>query len=194
MSKQHKKFLNDKILPVVLIAAAAIGTFAILGPPLGAENQVVPLWGKDFSKMCIWHSDTNSSGDEIVYADEYHWDTIAMKGFVRSDGETAYNIVHNVWKYDGFHLFLNVQPTTAGCSILVAFNFSLLDSTYQALRDSSEGTAIKKTYDFSAYFDNDSLDFLPELSIDVIVGDTITNDTEEFDRRFLVGGAIMGKN
>jgi len=163
-----------------------------------AENKRLPLWGNYDTRLLTWHSDTNSSGNEIVHADNYHWDTLAMSGFLRSDG-VANNAMlfdgpqRNVWQFDGFKLYLKIPATSAGCSTRVHFNIGTDDTMYSTLHDSAVG-AIEKVYNFLDYYDTDTMGFFERFEIELIVGDTITNDTQEFDRTIEVRGALFGKD
>lgn len=191
----------------LLVAILIFGSFVALSlvADVVAENVKLPLWGNYDKRLCVWHSDTNSSGDEIVHADDYHWDTISLMGFQRSDGIADQEIVfdgaqRNVWQFDGFKVRLFVGATTPGCSIRVHFNIGTGGTggtMYATLHDSTEGSAIDGIYDFTFYndgLDNDSLGYLERLEIDLIYGDTITNDEAEFDRTFEVRGALYGKD
>jgi hypothetical protein len=185
---------KDKLAGVVMLAM-------VLGLVLfgqydraTAENKRLPLWGALDQQTLIWHSDTNTSGNEIVHADDYHWDTLAMKGFVRSDGIASREITFlDVWQFDGFKLYLKIPATSAGCSTRVHFNIGSDDTLYCTLHDSAVG-AIEKIYNFFDYYDSDSLGFMDRFEVEIIVGDTITNDTEEFDRKIAVRGALFGKD
>jgi hypothetical protein len=177
------------------IAIALFVAIAITGffDQADAENKVLPLWGNDYGKWCIWHSDTNGSGNEIVHADDYHWDTIAQANYSRSDGQTSRAITFNPWLYDGGKLYLKVTAASAGCSTRVHILMGTDDSTYIAIKDSVAGE-LEKIYDLTAYYDTDSLIFMDHMDVRVVVGDTITNDTAEFDRKCMVSGRLFGKD
>jgi hypothetical protein len=178
---------------VALFVVCALVIFGQYDMATG-ENRRVPLWGFSDGMDLIWHSDTNTSGDEIVHADDYHWDTLAMHGFARSDGVTSREIsFRDVWQYDGFKIYLKIPATSAGCSTRVHFRIGTTDSIYATLHDSAVG-AIEKIYNFFDYYDSDSMGFMDKFEIDLILGDTITNDTEEFDRTIHVRGALFGKD
>ncbi len=202
-SKKGSRWPLASLVLVFLSLAAAIVVLEYQHAQ--AENERLPLWGNYDNRVCIWHSDTNSSGDEIVHADDYHWDTISLVGFQRTDGVTDQPMVYdgrerNVWQFDGFKLWLKVGATSPGCSIRVHFNIGTggADGTmYSTLHDSTEGSAIDGIYDFTFYsdgFDADTLGLLERFTIDLIYGDTITNDTKEFNRTFEVRGALYGKD
>ena len=185
-----------------IVAGLVIAGFLIfsLFDHATAENKRLPLWGNYDTRFLTWHSDTNSSGDEIVHADDYHWDTLAMLGFMRTDGITDQQMIfagpqRNVWQFDGFKLYLKigVAASMVGCSTRVHFNIGTDDTMYSTLHDSAVG-AIEKVYNFLDYYDTDTMGFMDRFEIDLIVGDTITNDTEEFDRTIEVRGALFGKD
>ncbi len=179
-----------------IVAAVVIGSLIIFSQfdTATAENKRLPLWGNYDTRFVTWHSDTNSSGNEIVHANNYHWDTIAMQGFARSDGVAGQEIIFgNVWQFDGFKVYLKIPATSPGCSLRVHFNIGTDDTMYSTLHDSAVG-AIEKIYDFFDYYDSDSLGLLDRFEITLIVGDTITNDEAEFDRSILIRGALFGKD
>lgn len=187
-----KRFLKAMVFCGVLLVVGLASVQAM------AENKRLPLWGNYDTRLLTWHSDTNSSGNEIVHADNYHWDTLAMSGFLRSDG-VANNAMlfdgpqRNVWQFDGFKLYLKIPATSAGCSTRVHFNIGTDDTMYSTLHDSAVG-AIEKVYNFLDYYDTDTMGFFERFEIELIVGDTITNDTQEFDRTIEVRGALFGKD
>ena len=178
---------------IALFTLSCLLAFAQIDMATG-ENKRLPLWGNYDTRLCTWHSDTASNGDEIVHADDYHWDTIAMQGFARSDGVAGQEIIFgDVWQFDGFKLYLKIPATSAGCSTRVHFRIGTDDTMYATLHDSAVG-AIEKIYNFLDYYDTDTLGFMERFEIELIIGDTITNDEAEFDRSILVRGALFGKD
>lgn len=195
MSAKRKRFVIDMLLPAVVLGVVVVVIFLAYAPHVEAINKRIPLWGNYDARTCIWHSDTNESGDEIVHADDYHWDTISMVGHNRQDSQHSYACSFlDVWRFDGFKLFLSIDSTSPGCSIRVHFNMGTTDTMYATLHDSTEGASIKKIYDFTNRYSNDSLIYMDRFEVDIIVGDTITDDRQEFDRKFEVRGALFGKN
>jgi len=169
---------------MLVLALTFLGLYAAQ-----AETEKMPLFGSSEIKTFYWHSDTNASGDEIVHADDYHWDTVASYGFTRSDNKTNEPIFVNLVGSDGFKLFLGGTATTAGCSLLVTLKMGKKADTLFATGGTSSEGAFKAIFDYTEGF-TDSVQYLEDLEVQVIVGDTITNDTAEFDRPFSIYGSL----
>lgn len=199
MSAKQKRTIREWIVSSIILAVAGTTVFLLLGPPVGAENEIVPLWGSSFSKICYWHNDTSETdaGDTVIwYEGYYHWDTISLTGWTRSDGKDNEPIsLPNVWKYDGFKLFLNVDNANLGaeCSIRVNLTMGINDSNYVTkTENAAEGEGLKSWYDFITYY-TDSIALGDNFDVTVIVGDTVsTGETYEMDRKVKISGALFG--
>lgn len=172
-----------RFIPIaVLLALVAVIAFA-------DKNEIVGINDYTSQQDFYWHSDTDASGDEIVYADDYHWDTLSLPNPGTWERSDAYKNIPLTWKwgkYDGARLWLSVGRTTAGCSTRIAFLGGHNDSIYTFLLASKGTGQFDTLINFDTYFDNDSLCTWDLVGMKLIVGDTITNDEAEYDRRVRV--------
>jgi len=184
----------DLIVAIVLSLLIASGT--LLG-----GGKVVNLFGNSDTKVLYWHLDTTDAGAAVHDDNGKHYDTILVSSFeaplyTRDDGYECRPTNLPVWMYDGFKFYLYVDSLSPDCSTLVSFWFGASDTNYNFYRDSIEGGAIKKIYDFYDYYDSDSMIYLDEFGVTIVIADTITDTTasQEYNKACKVSGRLYFKD